>query len=52
MKVNVYGFLSDDAKMIRKKGVMEEQDFENEFDDTDKVALHIVMYNDDYTGTL
>ncbi|MGN0432550.1 MAG: GNAT family N-acetyltransferase [Lachnospiraceae bacterium] len=46
MKVNVYEFLPDDAKMIRKKVFMEEQAFENEFDDIDKVALHIVMYDE------
>lgn len=46
MLVNVYDFLSDDAKIIRKKVFMDEQGFENEFDDTDKVASHIVMYNE------
>lgn len=46
MKVIVFDFLSDDAKMIRKKVFMDEQGFENEFDDTDKIASHIVMYNE------
>lgn len=46
MNVKVYDFLSDDAKMIRKKVFMDEQGFENEFDDTDKIASQIVMYNE------
>lgn len=46
MKVQVYDFLSDDAKRIRKKVFIEEQGFKNEFDDTDKIASQIVMYND------
>lgn len=46
MKVVVFDYLSDDAKMIRKKVFMDEQGFENEFDDIDKVASHIVMYNE------
>lgn len=46
MKTVVFDFLSDDAKMIRKKVFMDEQGFENEFDDIDKIASHIVMYND------
>ena len=46
MKVSVYDVLSDDAKLIRKQVFMEEQGFENEFDDIDKKASHIVMYNE------
>lgn len=46
MKTVVFDFLSDDAKIIRKKVFMDEQGFENEFDDIDKIASHIVMYND------
>lgn len=46
MRAKVFDFLSDDAKMIRKKVFMEEQGFENEFDDTDKIASQIVMYNE------
>ena len=46
MKIIVFDFLSDDAKMIREKVFMEEQGFENEFDDIDKIASHLVMYNE------
>lgn len=46
MKINIYDYLSDDAKVIRKKVFMDEQGFENEFDDIDKAASHIVMYSE------
>lgn len=46
MKINVYDYLSEDAMMIRKQVFMDEQGFENEIDDTDRIASHIVMYND------
>lgn len=46
MKIVLFDYLSDDARMIRKKVFMDEQGFENEFDDTDKIASHIVMYNE------
>lgn len=46
MKCTVYDFFPDDAGMIRKKVFTEEQGFENEFDDTDNIASHIVMYDD------
>lgn len=46
MKVKIYDILSDDAKIIRKQVFVDEQGFENEFDDIDKVASHIVMYNE------
>lgn len=46
MKIKVYDFLADDAVMIRQKVFIEEQGFKDEFDNTDKVASHIVMYNE------
>lgn len=46
MKIKVYDFLSEDAKIIRKKVFMEEQGFQNEFDAIDKKALHMVMYDE------
>lgn len=46
MKFKIYNFLSDDAKIIRKQVFMEEQGFENEFDDIDNISFHIVMYDE------
>ncbi len=36
--------LPEDAAMIRRKVFMEEQGFEDEFDETDATAWHIVLY--------
>ena len=38
--------LSEDEKYIRETVFMEEQKFKIEFDDTDDIATHIVMYLD------
>ena len=38
--------LSEDEKMIRETVFIEEQKFKIEFDDTDDIATHIVMYLD------
>lgn len=47
MRTAVYkNSLPEDAMMIRKCVFMEEQGFENEFDEIDSYAYHIVMYND------
>ena len=40
--------LSEDEKMIRETVFIEEQKFEIEFDDTDDIATHIVMYLDNH----
>jgi predicted GNAT family N-acyltransferase len=34
------------AKMIREKVFMEEQGFQDEFDDIDKISLHLEIYKD------
>lgn len=34
----------DDARMIRQLVFVEEQGFENEFDDIDEIAYHLVIY--------
>lgn len=39
--------LSPDAVMIRKSVFVEEQGFQNEFDQTDETAFHLVLYADD-----
>jgi predicted GNAT family N-acyltransferase len=36
--------LTDDEKLIRTKVFIEEQGFENEFDDLDNTATHIILY--------
>lgn len=46
MQVKVYDYLTEDAKFIRETVFMKEQGFENEFDDVDNAASHIVMYDD------
>lgn len=42
----IYSALSDDCRTVRKAVFMEEQGFENEFDKTDEIALHIVVYDE------
>lgn len=37
-------FLSSDAAAIRREVFMEEQGFREEFDEIDKTAVHLVMY--------
>lgn len=44
MNIKTYEQLPEDAKYIRRKVFIEEQGFENEFDATDDIALHIVIY--------
>ena len=46
MKFVFYKELIEDAKMIRQKVFVEEQGFENEFDDIDQRSLHLVVYQD------
>ena len=46
MKYIVYNTLSDDAKNIRIKVFVEEQGFENEFDEIDNSSFHIVSYTE------
>lgn len=45
MKTITYTKLPEDAKQIRIEIFMKEQGFENEFDDIDSVAKHIVCYD-------
>lgn len=47
MKYQFYNELHEDAKMIRQKVFVEEQGFENEFDDIDHHCLHLVVYKED-----
>lgn len=46
---------SEDAKAIRTEVFMEEQGFQNEFDELDPASISLVLYRDDYpiaTGRL
>ncbi len=45
MKMKKYNYLSDDVIRIRQMVFIEEQGFQNEFDNIDEIATHIVMYN-------
>ena len=45
MKITMYEQLPEDAKYIRRKVFMEEQGFENEFDDIDSMCTHILIYD-------
>lgn len=44
MNIKIYDYLHKDAAWIRKKVFIEEQRFKEEFDDIDKTAAHLVMY--------
>ena len=41
-----YESLPEEAKLIRLKVFVEEQKFQEEFDDADKRAVHIVIFED------
>ncbi len=45
METKEYNYLPQDAKAIRTKVFVEEQGFKNEFDEIDKNATHLVMYD-------
>lgn len=47
MKVKMFNELPYEAKTIRKAVFMNEQGFENEFDEIDENAIHIVMYQEE-----
>ena len=46
MRCEIYKNLPDEAQEIRTKVFIEEQGFENEFDDVDAQAVHILMKTD------
>ena len=47
MKFKVYNKLPDEAVKIREEVFVREQGFENEFDEIDDNAWHIVLFWDD-----
>lgn len=46
MKTVIYSSIPDCAKEIRQKVFINEQGFQNEFDDIDDTAIHIVLFDD------
>ncbi len=46
MKFIIYDTLPDDAKKIREEVFVKEQGFQNEFDEVDEKAVHIVLYDE------
>ena len=44
--IKIHNSLPKEAAEIRQKVFVEEQKFENEFDDIDKNSLHFVLYKD------
>lgn len=44
MRYKKYDYLCDDAKIIRQSVFIDEQGFENEFDETDDKSVHLVFY--------
>lgn len=49
MKISVYKSFPDCAKEIRKTVFIEEQGFQDEFDEIDDVAAHFVMFDENET---
>lgn len=47
MNVLIYGTLPSEASEIRQSVFVKEQGFQNEFDEIDKHAKHIVLYDND-----
>lgn len=45
METKIYNALPDEAKEIRLEVFVKEQGFEEEFDDIDKTAAHIVLFD-------
>ena len=43
MEAEIFKTLPKEAERIRKKVFMEEQGFQNEFDETDRISLHVVL---------
>lgn len=47
MKIKIYEKLNDSARSIRTKVFVEEQGFQNEFDEIDGYAVHFVAFSED-----
>lgn len=46
----IYEYLPEYAKEIRQKVFVEEQKFENEFDETDDISFHILIFVNNYAA--
>lgn len=46
MKTAIYEGIPDPAKEIRQKVFVKEQGFQDEFDETDDIAAHIVLFDE------
>ncbi len=46
MNIEIYENIPDDARKIRESVFLDEQGFENEYDENDNIAKHIVIYDD------
>jgi len=46
VKVAIYETLADPAKEIRKKVFIDEQGFQDEYDEIDETAVHFVLFED------
>lgn len=47
MEIAIYESIPDCAKEVRQKVFIDEQGFQNEFDDADDAAAHIVLFGED-----
>lgn len=47
MQSKIYQYLPAEAKSIRQAVFVEEQGFQNEFDDLDKKALHLILFDEE-----
>lgn len=47
MEHKTYSTLPPEAILIRREVFMEEQGFQNEFDDIDSMATHLVLFDGD-----
>lgn len=45
METRIYEELNDDIRMVRQTVFVEEQGFQNEFDQLDDISVHIVAYD-------
>ena len=47
MQIKKYDYLPEEASRIRQKVFCQEQGFDDEFDDMDAIATHIVLFDAD-----
>ena len=46
MEIRVYHTIPEEAKKIRETVFVQEQNFREEFDETDRAAVHLVLFED------